>query len=70
MLRCLVATWPSEQSFPEVVLIGSRNGLADVPAVTAALGNREFGSFVDALALRATARLIADCDFFVGADGV
>ena len=69
VLRHLIAIWPSEQSFPEFVLAGSPNGLADVPAVMAALGNREARSFVDALTLRATARLISDCDLFVGADG-
>jgi heptosyltransferase-2 len=69
VLRHLVAGWPREQLFPEFVLVGSKNGLADVPPVRAALGNHACATFVDALSLRASARLIADCDFFVGTDG-
>lgn len=69
VLRSLITTWPAELSFPEFVLVGSPNGLADLPAVMAALGDRSCRSFVNALPLRATARLISDCDFFVGADG-
>ena len=69
VIRSLIALWPSGQLFPEFILVGSRNGIADGRAVQAALGNRAARSFVDALTLRATARLISDCDFFVGADG-
>ena len=69
VLRSLITTWPSGQPFPEFVLVGSRNALADLPAVVAALGNQACRSFVDVLTLRATARLISDCDFFVGTDG-
>jgi hypothetical protein len=69
VLRTLVATWPSGQAFPEFVLVGSRNALADLPEVAAALGNQVCRSFVDVLSLRATARLISDCDFFIGTDG-
>lgn len=69
MIRHLIATWPSKQRLPEFVLVGSRNGLAEVESVLAALNHAESKSFVDALSLRATARLISDCDFFVGADG-
>ena len=69
VIRSLIAAWPSEQVFPEFVLVGSHNGLADGRAVLSALGNRAARSYVDALSLRATARLVSDCDFFVGADG-
>jgi ADP-heptose:LPS heptosyltransferase len=65
----LSATWPAAQPFPEFVVVGSRNGLAEVQSVMAALNNHGPRSFVDALSLRGTARLISDCDFFVGADG-
>jgi len=68
-IRCLITTWSSGEPLPEFVLIGSGNGLADAQAVSAALGSRESRCFVDALTLRATARLLSDCDFFVGADG-
>jgi heptosyltransferase-2 len=69
VIRYLVATWASTQRFPKFVLVGSRNGLAEAESVMAALNRGESKSFVDALSLRATARLISDCDFFVGADG-
>jgi hypothetical protein len=69
VLRYLTLTWPSGVRFPDLVLVGSGNGLADVQAVKATMGDRESQSFVDALSLRATARLFSDCDFFLGADG-
>ena len=68
-IRCLITAWPSGEPWPEFVLIGSGNGWADAQAVSAALGNRESKCFVDTLTLRATARLLYDCDFFLGADG-
>jgi heptosyltransferase-2 len=69
VVRCLMAAWPSAQPFPEFVLAGSRNGLAYVEPVMAAFGPGQARSFVGAVSLRATARLISDCDFFVGPDG-
>jgi hypothetical protein len=69
VLRGLITIWPSDQPFPEFVLVGSRNALADQPAVAAALGSHVCRSFVDVLTVRATARLISDCDFFIGCDG-
>jgi heptosyltransferase-2 len=69
VIRSLIAAWPAEEAFPEFVLVGSQNGLADGRAVQAALGNRAARSFVDVLSLLAAARLVSDCDFFVGADG-
>ena len=32
MLRSLITSWPAELSFPEFVMVGSPNGLADLPA--------------------------------------
>jgi len=69
MIRCLSAAWPPEQPFPEFILVGSRNGLPDVEPVMAAFSPGKARSFVGALSLRATARLISDCDFFLGPDG-
>ena len=69
VIRSLMAAWPSDEVVPEFILVGSQNGLADGQAAQAALGNHAARSFVDVLSLRATARLVSDCDFFVGADG-
>jgi ADP-heptose:LPS heptosyltransferase len=69
VIRCLLTTWPPEQPFPEFTLVGSRNGLAFVEPVMAAFNPGKAKSFVGALSLRATARLISDCDFFLGPDG-
>lgn len=69
VIRGLIAAWPSQQSFPEFILVGSRNGLAFVEPVLAAFGMGKARSFVGALSLRATVRLISDCDFFLGPDG-
>ena len=69
VIRLLIAAWPAEEVFPEFVLVGSQNGVADGRAVQAALGNHAVRSFVDVLSLRAAARLVSDCDFFVGTDG-
>ncbi len=69
VIRCLMAAWPPGQPFPEFVLVGSRNGLPYVESVMAVFSPGRARSFVGDLPLRATARLLSDCDFFVGADG-
>ena len=69
VIRRLTAAWPRQQPFPEFVLVGSRNALAYVEPVMAAFGPGNARSFVAALSLRATVRLISDCDFFLGPDG-
>ncbi|MCX6928983.1 MAG: hypothetical protein NT154_38090 [Verrucomicrobia bacterium] len=69
VIRGLIAAWPSGQPFPEFPVVGSRNGLVYVEPVMAAFGPGKARSFVGALSLRATARLISDCDFFIGPDG-
>jgi len=69
VIRGLLAAWPQARARPEFAVVGSRNGLAYVEPVMAALGPEAARSFVGALTLRATARLISDSDFFVGPDG-
>jgi heptosyltransferase-2 len=69
VIRRLIATWPPGQPFPDFLLVGSRNGLAFVEPVMAAFSPGKARSFVGALSLRSTARLISDCDFFLGPDG-
>jgi heptosyltransferase-2 len=67
--RILRRIWPEEKLFPEIVLIGSSNGLDEVETVLDVLGRDQASSFVGTLSLRDTAGLISDCDFFVGPDG-
>ncbi len=69
VIRRLRQSWPSQKSFPEIVLIGSDNGQPYVEQVMSALDQDQAMSFVGKLSLRATARLIAGCDFFIGPDG-
>ena len=69
VIRHLRGQWPTGQRFPQFVLIGSQNGLQYVESVKAALDGCEVVSLVDALSLRTTVRLLAECDFYLGADG-
>ena len=69
VIRCLIAAWPTGQPLPEFAVLGSRNGQAYAGPVLAAFSPGQARSFVAALSLRATARLISDCDFFIGPDG-
>ncbi len=69
VIRLLRQRWPAQKTFLEMMLIGSDNGQAYVEQVMDALDRDQARSFVGKLSLRATARLIADCDFFIGPDG-
>ena len=69
VIRNLRKHWPSERRFPQFILIGSQNGLGYVEPVKAALEGCEVISLVGALSLRTTVRVLADCDFYMGADG-
>jgi ADP-heptose:LPS heptosyltransferase len=69
VMKLLRQGWPTGRPFPELVLIGSANGHAYVEQVMAVLDQDQPVSLVGKLSLRATARLLADCDFFIGPDG-
>ncbi len=69
VIRWLRKQWPAERPFPEFVLIGSQNGLPYVKPVKAELEGCRTISLVGGLSLRATARAISGCDFYIGADG-
>jgi ADP-heptose:LPS heptosyltransferase len=69
VIRHLRGQWPAEKRFPQFILIGSQNGLQFVEPVKVALAGCEAVSLVDALSLRTTVQVLADCDFYLGADG-
>lgn len=69
VIRHLREQWPTAQRFPQFILIGSQNGLQYVEPVKAALAGCDEVSLVGDLSLRTTARVLADCDFYLGADG-
>lgn len=69
VIRLLRARWPVGRDFPELVLVGSKNGVPYVEQVMAALNGCDTVSKVDGLTLRQTARVLADSDFFLGTDG-
>jgi len=69
VIKILRDRWPSNQDFPEFALVGSQNGLSCLDPVMATLDGSEAKSCVGNLTLRQTARVISDCDFFLGTDG-
>jgi hypothetical protein len=68
-LRLLRQHWSAGQPSPRFVLLGSSNALTQVSEVRAAIGGDSTVSLVNVSSLRASARAIADCDFFLGCDG-
>lgn len=69
MILHLRKIWPLGKPFPQFILVGSENGRQSVESIKTALAGCEVISLVGTLSLRATARVISDTNFYVGADG-
>ena len=69
VLKALLARWPAAWTVPEFVLLGNRTALGDLLPFAAEPLARHCRIEVDRLDLPGVARVVHDCDAFLGADG-